>query len=376
MVGTQIIIKFKGEYVSLFDGHRIKINHLFANDLFMRELTCENECHLGVRINSLSGKNLSIKIESYNIGAGHFESFQTDNKELLANVQKIHLSGGSNTMQILAMGLKSTHRIKHKTHEVPRQKSIEKPTENKVDVSNEIDIHEITERQLSLKVKYPIEKLIFNKGNVSFSLKAVDLNKTIEVNINNDFITATHDSIKPYFRNILKTTEINVTVSIEYSERSMPGTYPQKEITKIESKSEEIDRITPDLIEKVKLFYLDSRKGKIIASEHSLLNKEDYLKLYEQELDIKDLFDSDISLFKALIEVTNTKHHQHLLFLSKMHEFETMRLRFIPKPISFMFLLKGIKNHYFIWETSDTKEATYIWSIPKNDLVDLKKRTQ
>ena len=42
-----------------------------------------------------------------------------------------------------------------------------------------------------------------------------------------------------------------------------------------------------------------------------------------------------------------------------------MRLRIVSKPFSYIFLIEGQKNYHFIWETLDTKEATYIWHIEK-----------
>ena len=53
-------------------------------------------------------------------------------------------------------------------------------------------------------------------------------------------------------------------------------------------------------------------------------------------------------------------------FLSSKHCHEIMKLRFVHKPISFVFLIKGDKNYHIIWETLDTEEATYVWHFSQD----------
>jgi len=43
-----------------------------------------------------------------------------------------------------------------------------------------------------------------------------------------------------------------------------------------------------------------------------------------------------------------------------------MKLRFIQKPFSFLFLIEGKMNYHMVWETLDTEEATYVWHIVKD----------
>lgn len=43
-----------------------------------------------------------------------------------------------------------------------------------------------------------------------------------------------------------------------------------------------------------------------------------------------------------------------------------MKLRFVHKPFSFIFLIEGDRHNHIIWETLDTAEATYIWHIDKS----------
>jgi len=52
--------------------------------------------------------------------------------------------------------------------------------------------------------------------------------------------------------------------------------------------------------------------------------------------------------------------------LSSRHAHTLLKLRFAHKPISFLFLIEGDRSYPLIWETLDTREATYIWHIDKS----------
>jgi hypothetical protein len=77
-------------------------------------------------------------------------------------------------------------------------------------------------------------------------------------------------------------------------------------------------------------------------------------------------YSNDKELFEDLLTISNTKHYKHLRFLSSKHSHDTMKLRFVHKPFSFIFLIQGDRNYHIIWETLDTEEATYVWHITKD----------
>ena len=71
-------------------------------------------------------------------------------------------------------------------------------------------------------------------------------------------------------------------------------------------------------------------------------------------------------LAEDLAQITQTRHYNQLRFLSDRHAYKIMRLRFILKPFSFLFLLEGVNKYYLVWETLDTEEATYLWPVEKD----------
>lgn len=226
-----------------------------------------------------------------------------------------------------------------------------------------------TKHERTHHIKYPIQKLIFNDGNVSFSCELDSIKTSIEVVIENDFIKKIHDSIRPYFSNVLNTKYINVVISLRYT-TTTDSNSSRIDIEEVYSKSSEIDRITPDLIENVKLRFLRSQISKPNTNDKSLLTKDELLLMGSNNESTKELFENDEDLLEAILKITNTKHHEHLQFLSEIHDHKTMRLRFVTKPISFIFLITGKADFHFVWETSDTKEATYIWAAPKSQITD------
>ncbi len=361
MVGNYIVIRFKGELASLHDKYTIEISQLFAKDFFLAGLIATRPCHLQVEVKKYieSENELLVRIVSYNEEAGQFTYLQNENQNLLTKITSIRITGGSETMSLYAMGLKDSPskkpKLKYDQVKLPIEDS-KKPIESK-----------IKKHQLTLNINFSIKKLTFDKGCVFFEYKITELDSKVEIVVENGFIDPVHDSIKPYFSKILELEKINVNVTIEYSQNTDHRS-SIKTITDLKASSNDIDRITPELIERVKYKYLKNKIRQDNLNEKSLLTKEEFLQLNDGSENIKELYESDEALLEALTNVTQTKHHQHLLFLSEIHDHKTMRLRFIPRPISFMFLVNGESKDYFVWETSDTKEATYVWSNPIKDI--------
>jgi hypothetical protein len=210
----------------------------------------------------------------------------------------------------------------------------------------------------------PLKNVQFKLGGVSFEKKFKDYNKTIEVNISNYDIREEFDAVKNYFANVLNTKKIQVTATIEITDN---------EITSVIAKSPEIDKIDKQLIDNVKFEFVKATKKKVtVEVDKSLFTMEEYFDTFGEENFKSNTFYSDEKeLFEDLLKITNTKHYKHLRFLSSKHSHQTMKLRFIHKPFSFIFLVSGDRNFHLIWETLDTEEATYVWHID-NNLVALK----
>lgn len=208
----------------------------------------------------------------------------------------------------------------------------------------------------------PIKEILFRNGKVSFSRKIGVYPKPIEISIANDEIIEEYDAIKNYFSNILHTKKIKVTVVLEL----LDG-----EILSVAASSPEISKITRKLIEDVKINYVTQTIGgrDITETTQTIFTIEEYFETFgEEDFDPKVFYGSEEEFMNDLLEISDTKHYHYLRYLSSKHLHTIMRLRFVHRPFSFVFLLESLQRYFFIWETLDTEEATYIWGFEKEGL--------
>lgn len=204
-----------------------------------------------------------------------------------------------------------------------------------------------------------LKNVRFKLGGVSFDKKLKGLNKTIELTIQNYDIREEFDAIKNYFANVLKTKKIEVTVSLETTDG---------EITSIEVTSPEITKINKELIDNVKFEFVKTitKKKILVEIDKTLFTMDEYFDTFaDEKFKSNTFYSDDKQLLEDLLHISNTKHYKHLRFLSSKHAHEAMKLRFVHKPFSFIFLIEGDRHNHIIWETLDTAEATYVWHIDK-----------
>lgn len=206
----------------------------------------------------------------------------------------------------------------------------------------------------------PIKNLQFHYGGVSCRKLVKELDKTIGITIVNYDIREEFDAVKEYFSNALGTVSINIAVRIE-AEDGQAKT--------IEAQSPEIASINQSLIETVRFQYVKEavKKRVKIEADTSILNMEEFFAaLSDRKVEASTFYEDERELAEDLLQVADTKHYQHLRYLSGRHAHHIMRLRFVLKPFSFLFLLEGEAHYHLVWETLDTEEATYLWPVEKD----------
>ena len=90
---------------------------------------------------------------------------------------------------------------------------------------------------------------------------------------------------------------------------------------------------------------------------------------------MQNIFKSDIDLIEDILNIKNSRHFHQIKYLATRHEGTVLKIRFMLKPFSFIFLLPGSTNYHIVWETLDSEEATYIWHTNKTR-EDLEKKDQ
>jgi len=347
MTGIEIVIKFIKDKVFITEDNSLSIKQLGLNNF---ESSKTPIAHWKVKIISYipNEKRLFVEVLHYGTGDYTFYSNQIELSDKLNKVEKISFR------HIDTFGLLRTLRS---SKVIAKGSSKPELQDNEGYVANK---KELAKRNINETFFVPIKKIRFKFGGVAFEKKFKGCNEILELEILNDDIREEFDAVKNYFANVLKTKKIKVITKIEIL---------GNEIISREINSPEINRINSELIENVKLDFVKETKRKSIRVEvdKTLFTMDEYFDTFANDKFESNTFHkNDKELFEDLLLITKSKHYKNLRYLSSKHSHSTMKLRFILKPFSFLFLIKGEKNYHIIWETLDTKEATYVWHTHKD----------
>lgn len=198
------------------------------------------------------------------------------------------------------------------------------------------------------KWRVPIEDILFENGKASFTRFVYPTLGDTTFEIHHPAIRKEFDAIKGYFEKILRSKTIECHVTLEASDNV------------IQSKTARFgqdDLINGAMIEKVEDYII----------EKEMLNSDEAISIIEEKLKIViglDEKDRNLGwLLDKLSTFKKSKHYDHLRHLSSLHDATAFRLRMTGKPVSFIFALRGSLDHYLVWETYETEEATYIWKL-------------
>lgn len=207
-----------------------------------------------------------------------------------------------------------------------------------------------------------ITDLTFHNGGVFIEKQFNDFSKKIKLFIANDWIIEEFDAIKEYFSNVLKKKKVSITTLISIIDET---------VTQEQTQSAEISSINEKFIETVKFSLIKMSINQAKEKQEKIITLENLLEHKSGEkLKLNTLYKDESDLLHDLLEVTDAKHYRHLRHLSELHNVKEMKLMLVLSPLSFLFLISTNDFHYFVWETLNTTEATYIWkSEIKNNLI-------
>lgn len=220
----------------------------------------------------------------------------------------------------------------------------DEPTEEIVE-TNTITI----ERQ----IKIPIEQLEFRYGSISFRHSIPELKTELEFEIENLVVRPEFEVMKPYFSKAIKSKNVKIDIHAEFENNKL--------ISQLAT-STDVEKINREVIEGVKFTFVSKN---IIG--RPLLQNENLLDINQvQGEKTNSLYKSGEELLEDILKKGNYKHHKHLQFLSQRHDRNTLKIRFVLSPFSFVFLLTGKEQFHIVLETLDTEEATYLWHFHKD----------
>ncbi|MBY0481563.1 MAG: DEAD/DEAH box helicase [Chitinophagaceae bacterium] len=241
----------------------------------------------------------------------------------------------------------------------PVIQKISEPAVN-YEISNRVGKHVVkpVERMLSKTMKVPFNKILFLHACISFRVFIDELQQEITFEIENPDIRPEFEAIKDYFIKILKKKLIAAQIEIRYTD---------KEIMSINASSEDIDKINGSVIDNVRFEFVKKEIFTFKGNPESptVINTLDNLLAIDKVVAGK-IFKSEQDLIDNILNIKNSKHYYQLKFLSSKHLSAVLKIRFILKPFSFLFLLIGEKKYHIVWETLNSEEATYIWHFEKS----------
>lgn len=348
MPAEKIIIRFSEKTGFLIPDKPISLENLGLNetvDYFKPNAYWE----FRILHHDIDKRKLYAEILSYDCRDIPFSGYQLQQSNLFKNIDIVSFR------DIRTEGLLRTAELKRNKSLKPFPDvahQAQPPKERKI----QSDQKEVLKGSFSI----PVRELAFQLGGVTCTRTIPGILEPMEFFVENDNIRQEFEAVKNYFIKILDSKKISIHYEISLVNNT---------IQNIVTWSPEIKRINRESIESVKFEFVNSGFRKKIhgIEDKSLFTMEE---AFERATDGKlnpDAFYSDADAFlQDLLQISNTKHFHHLKYLSSLHAHTIMKLRFVLKPLSFIFLVTGNRYDYLIWETLDTAEATYIWRSEKN----------
>lgn len=206
---------------------------------------------------------------------------------------------------------------------------------------------------LDKSVKIPIEKLSFRYGAIAFQYQSNELNRTLDFEVENVAIRPEFEVLKPYFSKVLGEKHVKVNIYAELKDRELVAQL---------ATSEDLAKINEEVIESVKFRFANKqwignktlpKKAKSLLELNDLVDSENGSAVYESAHEMID----------NILNHKSIKHGRQLRYLAARHNDAVLKIRFVLKPFSFVFLLNGKEKFHIILETLDIEEATYVWHI-------------
>ncbi len=347
MIGEELILKFKNDKGYLIDDNPLSLGQMYLAEspIFFKDNAFWKIKVLNYNEDS---HELFCQIIAYETNNIEFNLYQKNHIEILMKIEKVKFKS------IDTIGfLRTTKRIT-----ISDNTTLQKYKERK----KHIKLAENTIYQKTIFEKFfvPFDQVTFIKEGVTFEKKLKQFQEPLKFEIENQYIREEFEAIKDYFVKVLKRKRIEVSTTIEI----LGDTISVKEI-----KSPEIDQINEKIIESVRLNYIrkvyqiiKNKPKKNISTISELSNNNEDLSF-----NLADFYENETKFIEDLLAITKSKHYNHLKYLSQKHLANLMKIRFILNPFAFLFLIEGKSNYFFIWETLNTSEATYLWEKPKDN---------
>lgn len=254
------------------------------------------------------------------------------------------LSGGNQTIPSLSL---------HRTFTVSARPDSKSPTAPPPStISSLLTGYPI--REFSQEYRFRFEEMRIVEGAAVFDI-VFEIPRfrmvSLELRVENDFLEGEFEYIKPYIAKRLGRLTLNVSAIIQTQGPEVVG---------VNAISELVDRITPELIERVRHWQI-RRALSTGGGEKELVTVDDLFR--EEVFEKSNIKPTDVQFVKDILAIKKPKHADQTLYLSALHAHAVMRLRWVKQQGAFLFLLRGKLDSFLVLETLNSKEATYLWRL-------------
>ncbi len=291
-----------------------------------------------VWVSRFSGGTLDCDVVEFDPSRTGFENQQVD----LSNVRKILLLEDSDKVSALAKTKEIAPPEKPAPQKLPPLKPQPPPVPKTI---NEEICFEV-----------PLDKMRFAEGCATVRqrvyLPKAGMHAHLEFSIENAFLSDKLNCIKPYLGKCLGGGKIKIHASV----RSLGGAAKVLEATSVA-----VDAISSQLIGEVRYRYVESELSKRSGRKGTVITTD---RFFEK---VKDagFGDSDKDFIADILRAKQPKHSAHIEYLAGRHRSDHIKLRIVNHPFAFLCFLTGKSGCYFVWETLDGTDATYIWKLGK-----------
>lgn len=369
VAGEEFIINFTEDLAFISDTKSLAISHLNL-PAFARKFYAE--AHWLCRIISYNAREKKIFAEIVEYHLGH-EPFLPDQEEIEDDyeVEKIIFKSIDTNKLLITLG-GVTRMEAYISNPQPQDEAYQmftfealRETEPLIEtVAGPLPYEKILPtpkiKIINSEIKVAWKDFRFDFGFCTVEHKMKQLNNQVELRMYNQCLRPEFDAIKNYFSKKLNSKKINVKLQLKCD---------QANVIESRATSKEIDLINPSIIESIKFEMLKElpKKKYMEPIDKSLFTMDQYFEsLKDESSGLGAFYDNESMLLDDILSITSTKHYKNLRYLSDLHAHQIMKLRFILKPFSFVFLIEGVRAYHIIWETLNTEEATYVWHTEKN----------
>jgi hypothetical protein len=363
MKGQTLILKFFGENAFLTDEVALDFNQVDISDVPVYFKSPAFWTIQVISYNEIENK-IFVSISDYQVGETEFPPNQIVINDQLNLIDKIKFkSVDTNALFITSNGERAKRILPPKSEYVFRSETPKYQEEQSTfDIARFKEL--ITEKVKTIKTYNKpfyvyIKNVTFFNGGISFEKNIPELGVRFPVKfqILNEHIIEEYDSVKNYFSNYLKTKKIQVHPNVVTTDGIITTNY---------ASSPEINRIDKTFVVDVKFEFVKSSRKNDMISDNQLYTVNEYFETFlNKEFNAQNVFENDIDLIDCVLEKSNTKHYNHLRYLSSKHNSDLLKLHIVHKPFSFVFLFNNDFDYFMVWETLDTEEATYLWRFSK-----------